>query len=82
MLNRPFIIIQKKTPKLGGDVSLLDGAKAVTDALKQLMSAAGNLADNPSPFTRASLLEAAGLLQATSAALNATANGYYADDGK
>jgi len=64
----------------GGDVSLLDGAKAVSDALKKLMNAAGNYADDPSAQNRALLVEAAALLQATSAALNATAVGHLADD--
>ena len=64
----------------GGDVSLLDGAKAVSDALKELMNAAGELADNPSALSKARLLEAAASLQATSAALNATAQGKYADE--
>jgi hypothetical protein len=36
----------------GGDISLLDGAKAVSDALKELMNAAGELADNPSALSK------------------------------
>eukprot|EP01087_Luapelamoeba_hula_P023545 TRINITY_DN867_c0_g1_i1.p1 TRINITY_DN867_c0_g1~~TRINITY_DN867_c0_g1_i1.p1 ORF type:complete len:2538 (-),score=652.11 TRINITY_DN867_c0_g1_i1:59-7672(-) len=64
----------------GGDVSLLDGAKAVSEAMRKLMTAAGNMADNPSPQNRAALAEAAALLQATSAALNATATGSLADE--
>ncbi|KAL6051699.1 hypothetical protein QOT17_019055, partial [Balamuthia mandrillaris] len=64
----------------GGDVSLLDGAKAVSDALRKLMVAAGEMADNPNALSRAHLFEAASLLQATSAALNATACGNMADD--
>ena len=66
----------------GGDVSLLDGAKAVSDALRKLMGAAGNFADDPSAQNRALLVEAAALLQATSAALNASAVGSMSDDRK
>jgi len=64
-----------------GDVSLLDGAKSVSDALRQLMAAAGELADNPnSAEARMKLAQAAALLQAATAALNAQCVGNKADD--
>jgi talin len=63
-----------------GDISLLDGAKAVSDALAKLLGAAGAMADDPSVANRASLLEAASLLQASMACLNATTCGNYADE--
>jgi len=64
-----------------GDVSLLDGAKSVSDALRKLMAAAGELADNPnSAEARMKLAQAAALLQASTAALNAQCVGNKADD--
>ena len=64
----------------GGDVSLLDAAKAVSEALRNMMAMAGEHADHPSPESRAKLAEAAALLQATSAALSATSAHNLADD--
>eukprot|EP00005_Dracoamoeba_jomungandri_P004888 CAMPEP_0174252644 /NCGR_PEP_ID=MMETSP0439-20130205/2023_1 /TAXON_ID=0 /ORGANISM="Stereomyxa ramosa, Strain Chinc5" /LENGTH=2477 /DNA_ID=CAMNT_0015333213 /DNA_START=52 /DNA_END=7482 /DNA_ORIENTATION=+ len=65
----------------GGDISLLDGARACVEALRQLMGASGDLADNPNdPAYTEALSTAATMLQVTSAALQATACGALADD--
>jgi len=65
---------------IGGDVSLLDGSKALAEALQNLLTATGNLAESSSVENKIRLLDATVAFREASAALNATSVERLIDD--
>lgn len=67
---------------LGGDISLLDGSKALAEALQNLLTASGDAAESSSLENKMHLLDATVAFREAAAALNATSTERLIDDRK